>query len=903
MKQNTYFLGSFLIISINFLFSSSNITNNNISLEPINNNLYEKNTIFKPNNFIFLNKKNFIKNSEIKLDKFYNNITINKKKFKLFNNKKIKINKYFKGLKYLFIKDVNIAGNTKYSKEFICKISNIYPGKFIDSYGININNAIKKLLSANIFKNVLVYTKKYYKNKIYLLFKLEDLDNYKTIDNVVLENNFKQNINIDQFKILNEIKHKKIVSKDIINQAIRNIEDFYKNNGYHEVEVKYNIIKNNNNNTLSFFVNIGEKIKIEKVIFDGNKKISDRKLISFFKLTPQIFSFSIIQEPINLFIENKLKSSIEKIKDEYNSIGFIDTNVFLDYVWKNINGNYGIKIKIIEGNKYYLDNINIIGNKELFNLSNILCYKKGDIYNKFDIKKKISDVENTSIIKYYLDNGYPFVKLYYKENIINDNKIKLNVLVKENSNYNINNIKIYGNNITNDYVIMKNIFVSPGDVFSMDKIKKSLLNLKKLGIFQDVYFNICLKNYKEKKILDLEWHIKEKTNNSEIHLNGEMDGKNIIGSLQLNINNFSIKNIFNWNKWGPFPQGDGQKLTIHSKLGQYLKYLGIYFKDNFIINKLYKPIDIFIKNDYSSKKLVDRDYFFYTVDYVKNNIKSKIDVKKNLTSLIFTKNHFKNYPYSKMSILFNNEYSIILPNNKLKYNKINDFNTSILFNRDTTNNDSIYPLKGTKIVLDYTYTPASIIHNICNKLNFYKKITNNNDIKWIKYSKFRINYDFFKKIGKNIVLRIGGELGIINPYDLNEKIFPFQMFYMGGSKKYEKYNLIPLRGYSFPEKGYEYKISEKGGTIYKKIILEIRRMIYKKSNYFKSWIDTFIEAGNIGSSYKDLTSFYMNKSVGVGVRFFWGPIGYFGIDLAYPLNLIKEDIRKCRLHFIFDKNL
>ncbi len=158
----------------------------------------------------------------------------------------------------------------------------------------------------------------------------------------------------------------------------------------------------------------------------------------------------------------------------------------------------------------------------------------------------------------------------------------------------------------------------------------------------------------------------------------------------------------------------------------------------------------------------------------------------------------------------------------------------------------------------------------------------------------------------NMILKTGGELGYLGKYNDSKELFSFQKFYMGGehsnlleSKFYDQ-DHIPLRGYS--SKDY---ILNNGGTVYNKLILEIRYLIKNLSN-LKIWTTCFMEGGNVGDSYQKFNPLILNKSFGFGFRLFFPLIGFLGIDLGYPIDhdLVRGfRISKWKTHFIIGKDL
>ncbi|WP_223843725.1 BamA/OMP85 family outer membrane protein [Blattabacterium cuenoti] len=797
----------------------------------------------------------------------------------------------------IVVKSIHIIGKSKYNSQFISKLSGIYDGDLIDFYGIKIDFAIKKLWNSHLFKNISIYKKNISKNEIDLFFELEDLIEIHEVKTI--------GIRKEQFPNIKKIKYGDKISDDLIQTIKNDIQEYYIEKGYNEIKIKSEITKINNKNILYISVDKGKKIEIEKIFFEGNNIINDKDLLSLMIKIRKNFYIPIIEKSIYLFVQENIKKDLKNIIDKYKSMGFLDIQIFLDSVWKEKSGNYGIKIKVIEGDRYYLGNVDFLGNIKLKNnfLKEILFYKKGNIYNKIEIERNILNASfPKSILSTYLDLGYLFVNIILIEKRVINHQIDLEIQIKENNPVYINKVKILGNLITKDHVIRRELKTYPGDLINPKNIRYSLLNLENLNLFEKVHSEIIPN--KKNNFVDIEWHIIEK-NTNEFQFHGGFGGKNmknIIGNFKLNFGNFSFKNFFKWKLWNPIPQGDGQKLIIFSQLGKDFLSYGFSFTEPWIEKK--NPTSLTLIGNYSKKKIKkEEDFYLLSQIYKNDKIEEKQFLEKIGTSISLNK--FLSFldPYSK--ILTSIDYDKFFLKKEISsdfYQKkiLHNINFLISLQRISTEPDVIFPLKGSQIQLNSKFTPP------------YSIILNNNDqneIKWIEYFKFKINFFWYKKIIEKMVLKIGNEFGYLGQYDNSKELFPFQKFYIGGVQnnlfvsKLENFDHIPLRGYSFIKNNFRYPIPSNGGVIYNKIILEIRYLIKNFSN-LKIWNTFFMEGGNVSDSYQKFYPLKMNKSIGFGIRFFWSPIGFLGIDIGYPIDDVDIGNKsKWKKHFIIGKDL
>ena len=165
---------------------------------------------------------------------------------------------------------------------------------------------------------------------------------------------------------------------------------------------------------------------------------------------------------------------------------------------------------------------------------------------------------------------------------------------------------------------------------------------------------------------------------------------------------------------------------------------------------------------------------------------------------------------------------------------------------------------------------------------------------------------FYTLIIGDLVLESRAHFGFIGGYGDENKIGPFEIFYLGGdglSGSYSNFLLgterIGLRGY---ENNSLIPIDEEkniqGGTIYNKYVFELRYPI--SLNPSATIFGTmFAEAGNNWNSQKDFNPFKLNRAAGVGVRIFMPAFGLLGIDWAYGFDTVPGQLEKSGPQFHF----
>ena len=210
------------------------------------------------------------------------------------------------------IKDIKVNNNKRITKETIITYGAIELNK---DYNQNeLNRIIKDLYDTNFFKKISL-----------------NVDDQTLVLNVV-ENKIIQSVKVEGVKS-NKIKEailKNLFSKDkspFLIEKVRIDENRMKtslnNIGYYLSDVKSKILENNNDTVdLIFDVNLGEKSKIKKIEFIGDKKIKDRTLRSVI-ISEEAKFWKFISN--NKFVNQDIIERDKRLlKNLYLSKGFYD---------------------------------------------------------------------------------------------------------------------------------------------------------------------------------------------------------------------------------------------------------------------------------------------------------------------------------------------------------------------------------------------------------------------------------------------------------------------------------------------------------------------------------------------------------------------------------------------------
>ena len=393
-------------------------------------------------------------------------------------------------LKAEIIDKINIEGNNRISSETI----EMFAGVTIndDLLESDLNKILKNLYETNFFDLVTV--------------KIEN----KTLIINVKENPIIQNINyqgIKSSKLLEELKKDIVLrSRSSFNQVLlekdkNKIRNFLKNKGYYfsEIEILKEDLGDNKIN-LTYNISLGEKAKIQKISFIGDKIFKDKKLKGVI-LSEEYRPWKFLSG--KKYLNESMISYDERLlKNFYLNKGYYNVVINSSYAKITDDKAFELIFNIDANSKLFFGNLKI-DLPEDFSRSNYESVKK--FFKKLENEpysvNRIADIlEKIEIIT--INEQYESIKANVNENIVS-NKININFKIEETEKFFIERINIFGNNVTRESVIRNQIEIDEGDPFNQILYSKSLNNIKALNFFENVNGEVLDGNEFNSKIINI----------------------------------------------------------------------------------------------------------------------------------------------------------------------------------------------------------------------------------------------------------------------------------------------------------------------------------------------------------------------------------------------------------------
>lgn len=851
---------------------------------------------------------------------------------------------YSKPEKYR-IAEIKAVGLTTLDEIAIISLSGLKVDDQIDVPGDAISNALKKLWGQGIIGDVKILVTKIEGDDIYLLLDLAERPRFSRVEftgvNKTQESELRDKINI----------RGRVVRDDVLNNAKRNIEKYYIDKGFLNTDVKILQERDTtlpNSVRLRFLVDTKTKVRINEILISGNEEIVDGKIKSKLKKTKEharvsifkdafsrataasasdykntlLYTDSVSQSDVKSYINKNFKLNFfsgskyipkeyrndkDNVINYYNSQGFRDAEIVADSIYDFSDDEININIDLVEGKKYYYRNITFRGN--YIHPDQVLQAKlgiiKGDVYNKEKLDKRLNydPQKGDDVSSLYQDDGYLFFSIDPVEVNVQEDSIDIEMRIFEGPQVTVNSVNIQGNERTSDHVVMREIRILPGQKFNRSLLVRTIRELSQLGYFDPENIEPDLRPNFEAATVDITFKLQERPND-QIELSGGWGGFfGFVGTVGLTFNNFSLKNIGNFDKWDPLPVGDGQRLSLRVQAnGQSFQNYSISLTEPWFGGK--KPNALSFSFNHSVQRQVDffnqdnfgNDLGFFKITGVTLGLAKRVTWPDDYFS-ISNSLQFQNYEFDQFGTSFGLSYPTGTSNSIA-------FNTTIARNNI---DNPIYPRFGSNIILSATLTPPYSTMNP----NIDRESPDEEKYKWLEYHKWMFDASIYTPLfGSNkLVASARAHMGFLGSYGDKIGIIPLERFVMGGDgmtfnnfalgqeiiglRGYENQSITPgrdTRGTANPD--------PYGGVVYNKYVMEVRFLISPNPSA-TIFVLGFAEAGNNWGSYADFNPYDLKKSAGFGARIFMPAFGLLGVDWGYGFDAIPGQVQPSGSQFHF----
>ena len=604
----------------------------------------------------------------------------------------------------------------------------------------------------------------------------------------------------------------------------------YSGSGYYNAKISPSISVDTQNRVgIELNINQGERVKIESFSISGSNEIPSERLLKLFKIGEADMAFVNYFTNKDLFTEAEFSQGIDSMTNAYFNLGYLDFKILnVETKLGDKKEKMSLSIQISEGIQYKLGKISFNGGLEVFSreeLAGTITTNEGDIFNRSTIIRDIQTLTDK-----FADKGFAFVDI---NPVTTDflNTVNVNFNISLNKKTYINRITISGNTRTQDAVVRREIGIAEGGLYSRSILRKSILNLRRLGYFSDVQISTSEVAGMPDKI------------NIGILVTETQTGS--VSFMMSHSNNYGIsfgagiqeKNIF----------GSGNTLNADFKISESYNMLSFYF-----MNPNYNDQGHSVSFGAFRSEINDDDVAInsYEINTTGASIGYGIPLSDNTrvnTEFEYTTNEIK------CSSLFS---SSGYESSQCATKNNDEFKLNINWNENTLNN-YLYPTLGVNNALSAS---------IALPLGDYR------------YFNLSADHTSYKPVSDTTTLKLTGNFNLSKGF--SGKALPFYKRNFGGGSG-------SVRGFGNKTLGPLYPNGKaKGGEI---AILGSANLItpaFFVENNEKMRMSAFIDAGNIFEKSSNIEIGDIRMSAGLGFAYL-SPIGSIGAFISTPI--LKKD--------------
>jgi outer membrane protein insertion porin family len=444
------------------------------------------------------------------------------------------------------ISKIEVEGNRSVDKSLIVNMSGLRIGAELDPTAIQ--DAIKTLYASNLFSDIQIQGSQN-QGEIELSIQVRE---YPRVSSIEISGNKK--IKTADIKGKLSITLGKVISPMDVKADLDKIKSAYREKGYLTAQIESEVVPSDKEGevALKFKINEGKKIRIKKILVEGNQVFEDSKIKKQMKNKQLSFWRGGGFDP------EKFEEDKERIIEFYKKNGFLDAQILSDSIWyAPSQKDMFIQIFLSEGGKYKFGETSWKGNK-LFSsdkLDRQVKFKEGEIYNQ-----KKYDETLANIYSLYQEEGYIYLTVEDQTTTKGD-VVNVNYQITEGVPANVHKINIEGNTKTKEKVIRRELSILPGQRFRRSLLMRSIRDVMYLNFFSNVDPNY---EVLENGDIDLSLKVQEKPTGQITFGAGYSATDKLTGNIGLGIPNF---------------MGNGQDMKLSWDFGKTIQDVNISFTD------------------------------------------------------------------------------------------------------------------------------------------------------------------------------------------------------------------------------------------------------------------------------------------------------------------------------------
>lgn len=455
------------------------------------------------------------------------------------------------------ILEIVVEGAKQASPALIITQSGLQVGNMLSTD--NASEAIKKLWNLGIFSDVRILREPM-ENGTKVIIRIKELS---AVNTITLKG-FKEFKEKEIINIINLTPNKAIGDQSVAKMT-RQIKNMYAEKGFllATIDFQLNTVASDSTKVdVLITIDEGKKVRIKKIVFEGNKNINSGKLKKVLVSKEDRWYSS------GDFKQENIPKDKENIVRLYKTKGYRDASVVRDSLAVDPRTeNISLIFEINEGQQYKFGKSTIEGNSVYSDedLMSYVEYLEGDIFNEDLLRMAFYQM-----MVHYNDAGHLNV-LIDPVQIAHNDTVDVIYDVAEGTVSKVAKVIIQGNTKTMEKVIRREIELFPGESFNRTKFEESARNLRLLNFFSQDEKGV-VPNYsfsQNGKDVDIIYKVSEKQTGMASVGAGYSERDKLVGTLS-----FANGNVF----------GRGQSVSVSWDMGTRRKAFQLGFSEPWLFD-------------------------------------------------------------------------------------------------------------------------------------------------------------------------------------------------------------------------------------------------------------------------------------------------------------------------------
>jgi outer membrane protein insertion porin family len=657
-----------------------------------------------------------------------------------------------------------------------------------------------------------------------------------------------------------EISIGELLDEAEIKSDQRALAELYLEKGYWNSQVDSQIIRKEGDRSVSVLFKIveNEKRKVSKIIFEGNKNISDKKLIKEMETAP--WRFWRFWSKRSRYRPAVLEEDLNNLRSAYRDEGFLDVSIEQSGVKIIPSGKSSLEmvLKVEEGERSYFGEISMVGNSvittddlKILDNRGDKELKTGDFYSPTLLAEERNRLRKKYGKKGYLDARVVSIR---KPNL-ETGQIDLRFEITENNKFTVNSIHVRGNDKTKTTAIVRELALAPGETFDLVRMETSEARLRNTRFFEKVTLD-------DEPIASQDPELQSSRRNLVVNVE---EGRTGHVSFGVGFSTLEKAMMFAEFRQGNFDimrwrsphrlQGDGQKFRLRLKLGARSNEARLALEEPWFMNRrVAAGFELFReKSDY------------YSSYYDEMRAGFEVYFRKRLFELVEGRLF-----YSLEDVVIDDVSTSVGVPSFIREEDLLISKVGLSLTRDTRNS-ILFPSEGSIVTVRKEFA-GGLFGGDADYGRFE-----------IQGAKFIETFDPMEQ-----VLSVVGRSGTLGRFDGEDSDVPFfEKFFLGGP-----YN---LRGWDYREAGPQTSNEPRGGNSYSYLSAEYTFKIADPLRFAFFYDGGFLRTGDFKFLPGDeMQGWHDNWGLGVRIMVMGMPLR---LDLGFPITDPTDTGGSPQFHF------